>query len=219
MVNRRSFAALLLALTAGISAAAQSATTAESPEALARTLQQHYSKIQDFKASFEQTSRGGVLKVPSAKGEGTVVVKKPGRMRWDYTKPEPQQIVSDGSRMYSCVLDNKKWNCEAPVAMPRDDEAPSATLFLLGRGDILRDFRVSRVQGPIPNALALRLEPKKPDPDYAFLVIAFDPTTYQIRGLVTRNNDGSESTIVFNNIKVNTNISDKTFTPPRNATK
>ena len=51
-------------------------------------------------------------------------------------------IVSDGSRIYSCYLDTKE--CDDPQPMPKDDEAPTATLFLAGRADILRDFRVAR---------------------------------------------------------------------------
>ena len=62
---------------------------------------------------------------------------------------------------------------------------------------------------------ALRLEPRKPDPDYEYLVLAFDPASYQIRGLMTRDRQGGESTIVFSNIRQNTNIPDKTFAPPR----
>ena len=190
---------------------AQTTPPTSSPEELARALQKHYNEVRDFKASFVQTSGGGVLRV-NDKGEGTVAVKKPGRMRWDYTRPEKQQIVSDGARIYSCYLDTKE--CDDPQPMPKDDEAPTATLFLAGRADILRDFRVARVESPVAGTLALRLDPRKPDPDYEYLVVAFHPTTYQIRGLKTRNRQAGETTIVFNDIKENTGIPDKTFTPP-----
>jgi outer membrane lipoprotein carrier protein len=217
MPCHRSCLALLFVVAGGVCAGAQTAASASSPEALARSLQKNYSDIRDFKASFEQTSKGGVLR--GSRGEGTVAVKKPGRMRWDYTKPEKQVIVSDGVRIYTCYLETKEKECEDPIALPREDEAPSVTLFLLGRGDILRDFKVSRVQSPVRDTLALRLDPRKPDPDYEYLVVAFDPATYQIRGLMTRDRQASESTIVFSNIKVNSNIQDSTFKPPRNAAK
>jgi outer membrane lipoprotein carrier protein len=218
MINQRSFAALFLVVAGVVCARAQSAAPAAgSPEALARSLQQHYNGITDFKASFEQTSRGGVLR--ATKAEGMVAVKKPGRMRWDYEKPDKSQIVSDGARVYTCYLETKEWQCDDPVAMPKESEAPSVTLFLLGRGDILRDFRVSRVQSPVRDTVALRLDPRKPDPDFEYLIVSFDPMTYQIRGLTNRNREGSESTIVLSDIKVNTNISDKTFTPPAGARK
>jgi outer membrane lipoprotein carrier protein len=187
-----------------------------SAETLARSLQQNYNKVKDFRASFEQTQSGGVLKLPaskSPKGEGTVAVKKPGRMRWEYTKPDKQIIVSDGSQIYSCFLDTRE--CDPPQPVPRGDEAPSASLFLAGNADILRDFKVARVNSPVRDTIALRLDPRKPDPDYEYLVVAFDPKTYEIRGLMTRDRGAGETTIVFSNIKVNKGISDSTFTPPR----
>jgi outer membrane lipoprotein carrier protein len=213
---------LLAALTISVGATLGAQAPAQSAETLARTLQQHYDMIHDFKASFEQTSRGGVLQLPSGtKAVGTVEVKKPGRMRWDYAKPDPQLIVSDGTTIHSCYLDTKPPQCEDPEAVPHGDEAPSAMLFLAGRGDILRDFKVSRVESPVRGTLALRLDPRKPDPNYEYLVVAFDGDTYQIRGLMTRDRQSGESTIVFSNIKVNTNIPDKdfVFTPPRGAAK
>jgi outer membrane lipoprotein-sorting protein len=50
------------------------------------------------------------------KGEGTVAVKKPGRMRWDYTKPEKQQILSDGSHIYSCYRRHEGSGMRRPAA-------------------------------------------------------------------------------------------------------
>lgn len=193
-------------------------STAPAAETLARSLQQHYDKIRDFKATFEQTSGGGVLNVPS-KGEGTVEVKKPGRMRWVYTKPDKSLLVSDGVHIYNCYLDAKQIQCDPPADVPSGDDAPSAALFLAGKGDIMRDFKVARVESPVRNTLALRLDPRKPDPDYEYLVVAFDPDTYLIRALKTRDRQASDTTIVFNNIKTNTNIPDSTFkfTPPAGA--
>jgi outer membrane lipoprotein carrier protein len=219
---RRVLIAALAVSASGVLTSAQQATPAQSAETLARALQQHYDQIKDFKASFEQTSRGGVLQLPSGtKATGTVEVKKPGRMRWDYAKPEPQLIVSDGTTINQCYLDTRPPQCEEPQAVPRGDQAPSAMLFLAGRGDILRDFGVSRVDSPVRGTLALRLDPHKSDPNYEYLVVAFDADTYQIRGLMTRDRGASESTIVFSNIKVNTTIPDKdfVFTPPRGAAK
>jgi outer membrane lipoprotein carrier protein len=178
-----------------------------SAEALAQSLQQQYDKVRDFKASFVQTTKGAVLKVQS-KGEGTVAVKKPGKMRWEYTKPERQLIVSDGIRMYDYDPVTKELNV---AALPPDDQAPTATLFLAGKGNILRDFKVSKVDSPVAGTLALRLDPRRVDPDYEYLVVAFDPSSYQIRGLMTRDRQRGESTIVFSDIKPNTNIPDKTF--------
>ena len=211
-MNLRHLSGLALVIAAG--AATPLVGQQPSAEALAQSLQQQYDKVRDFKASFVQTTGGGVLRVEGSKGEGTVAVKKPGKMRWDYAKPEKQLIVSDGVRVYDYDPVTKELNV---AAVPSDDQAPTATLFLAGKGNILRDFKVAKIDSPIPGTLALRLDPRKADPDYEYLVVVFDPSTYQIRGLRTRDRLSGESTIVFSNIKQNTNIPDKEFefVPPR----
>ena len=200
-----SLATVLMAFAAGPSLVAQQ----QSAEALAQALQQRYDKVTDFKASFTQTTKGGVLRIQSKGGEGTVAVKKPGKMRWDYTKPEKQLIVSDGVRVYDYDPVTRELNV---AQAPSDDQAPTAALFLSGKGNILRDFKVSKVDSPVKGTLALRLDPRKAETEYVYLVIAFDPSSYQIRGLMTRDDQGGDTTIVFTDIKQNTNIPDKTFT-------
>ena len=205
MTPALTLAALLAALFSGLPLLAQE----QSAEALAQALQRQYDKVSDFKASFTQTTKGGVLRIESKSGEGTVQVKKPGKMRWDYTRPEKQLIVSDGVRVYDYDPVTRELNV---AEVPGDDQAPTATLFLSGKGNILRDFKVSKVDSPVKGTVALRLDPRKADPEYAHLIVAFDPSSYQIRGLRTRDDQGGETTIVFTDIKENTRIPDKTFT-------
>lgn len=202
----RHYLALATVLAATVTG---SALVAQQPtaDALAQSLQREYDRVSDFKASFVQTTQGAVLKVKS-KGEGTVAVKKPGKMRWEYTKPEKQLIVSDGARIYDYDPVTKELNVSA---VPSDAQAPTALLFLAGKGNILRDFKVSKVDSPVAGMMALRLDPRKADPDYEYLVVAFDPSSYQIRGLMTRDRQRGESLIVFSDIKPNTRIPDKTF--------
>src|SRR5205809_4991333 len=92
-----------------IAALAQSkaAPANPAPEALARSLQQRYEGIKDFSADFVHTYRGGVLR-QQAKEQGTVTVKKPGRMRWNYTAPEKKLFVSDGAKIYSYIPQDKQ---------------------------------------------------------------------------------------------------------------
>src|SRR5688572_851123 len=131
---------VLAALIATVATSLPAAQTRPAPDVLARSLQQEYNRVRDLRASFVQTARGGVLSVRS-RGEGTVVVKKPGRMRWDYSKPEKQSIISDGTRLIRYYPDTKEVDI---VDIPPDNQAPTAMLFLAGKGDVLRDFRVSR---------------------------------------------------------------------------
>jgi outer membrane lipoprotein carrier protein len=62
-----------------------------------QAVQQKYDRVKDFTADFTHTYEGGVLKKKSTE-RGTVQIKKPGRMRWEYTAPEKKTFVSDGRR-------------------------------------------------------------------------------------------------------------------------
>ena len=70
-------------------------------------MQAHYQSIRDFSADFVQSYRGGVLKTKTQES-GTVAVKKPGKMRWTYTKPERKEFVSDGVKLYWYVPEDKQ---------------------------------------------------------------------------------------------------------------
>ena len=204
------FAAVLL--TVGALPALLGAQTERSADAVARGLQARYQGVQDFSADFVQSYRGGVLKTPS-NSKGTVAVKKPGKMRWIYTSPERQEIVSDGRQTYWYVPEDKQVTVSDAGAA--DQGLPA--LFLSGKGDISRDFTPSFVKAPAADMLALKLVPRRPQPEYEYLVVALDPASLQLRMLTTRDRQGGESTLTLTNMKENRRLSDKdfVFTPPR----
>jgi outer membrane lipoprotein carrier protein len=195
-----------IALCAAVSATVV-AQSRPAPEALARSLQQRYRGIKDFSADFVHSYRGGVLKTQSQE-RGKVTVKKPSRMRWTYTTPEKKEFVSDGVKIYSHIPQDKQ---VIVSDVPADNQATTPALFLAGKGDIVRDFSASYAQTTIPGTLALKLTPRRNEPDYEYLVVAVDPGTLQIRALTTRDHEGGESTIAFTNLKENQGISDKAF--------
>jgi outer membrane lipoprotein carrier protein len=198
------FAAMTMCVAVVVTAAAQSRPA---PEALARSLQQRYQGIKDFSADFVHSYRGGVLKTQSQE-RGKVIVKKPSRMRWTYTMPEKKEFVSDGAKIYSYIPQDKQ---VIVSNVPADNQATTPALFLAGKGDIVRDFSATYAEPAIPGTLALKLTPRRSEPDYEYLVVAVDPASLQIRALTTRDREGGESTLVFTNLKENQGISDKAF--------
>src|SRR5260221_6426022 len=74
---------------------------------LAAALQRKYDGIKDFSADFTHAYQGGVLRKQITE-RGRLIVKKPGKMRWDYTEPEPKQFVSDGVKVYSYIPQAKQ---------------------------------------------------------------------------------------------------------------
>jgi outer membrane lipoprotein carrier protein len=197
---------LLSLLLAGLSVAAQ---TPERPPAqeVASALQRKYDAIRDFTADFVQESEGGLLRKKQSE-RGFVQVKKPGKMRWDYKAPEPKVFVSDGRRIYLHVpADNQV--IITPV--PEQDQATTAVLFLVGKGNLARDFTVSYADGGSADTYVLKLLPKLPERDYDWLQIEVDRRTLQIRSLSAADVQGGRSAFRFSNFKENTGLSDKTF--------
>ncbi len=177
---------------------------------LASALQRKYDGIKDFSADFAHAYEGGVLRKKITE-RGHLLVKKPGKMRWDYTAPEPKQFVSDGSKMYSYIPQDKQ---VIVVTVPPEDEATTPTLFLAGKGNLTRDFTPSLVEPPAgapAGSRALKLVPKTRQRDYDWLTLVVDPATLSIRGLVTVDGQGGTSSFSFTNMKENVGLSDKEF--------
>src|SRR3954466_31010 len=85
---------------------------------LAQSLQHKYDTIRDFSADFVHTYTGGVLHKQITE-RGKVLVKKPGKMRWEYTSPEKKLFISDGVRVYQYIpADNQV----TQGAAPKDDQ-------------------------------------------------------------------------------------------------
>lgn len=173
----------------------------------ARALQQKYDTVKDFSADFTHTYEGGVLKRKSTE-RGKVQVKKPGRMRWEYTSPEKKTFVSDGRMIYSYIPADKQ---VIRSAVPTDDEATTAVLFLAGKGNLTRDFNVSYVEGGAADTWTLRLDPKLKQRDYDWLVVEVDRASLQIRGLTAADRQAGRSTFRFRAYRENTGVADNVF--------
>ena len=181
----------------------------ESAEVVARALQAKYDLVRDFSADFVHAYRGGVLH-QTATEQGRLLVKKPGKMRWEYTSPERKVFVSDGRKLYSYLPQDKQ---VIVSDVPDEDHATTPALFLTGKGNLQRDFTVTYVEldGVPTGTTILKLSPRRREPEYDWLVLAVDPRTLVLRALVTIDSQGGRSTFTFTNLKENVRIADKEF--------
>ena len=202
-----------LALSAALAALLVVDTRAADPTAaeLAEALQRKYDAVKDFSADFVHTYQGGVLKKQLTE-RGTVLIKKPGKMRWDYTTPEKKQFVSDGAKVYFYIPADKQ---VLVSSVPKNAAAATPALFLAGKGRLTSEFTPSLVELPagLPaGSRALKLVPKSKQSDYDWLVLAVDPATLAIQGLVTIDAQGGTSTFAFTKLKENVGLADTQFT-------
>jgi len=182
----RLIACVLLALVAaGFVLGAQ--TPQGTADQLAARIQQRYDTVRDFEGDFVHSYQGGLLRTKTTE-QGTVAIKRPGRMRWVYTKPERKEFVSDGQRVYSYLPRDKQ-----VIVSPMPDAAQTTpALFLSGRGNLVRDFTAefTELPTPTPGLLAVKLTPRKADPEVDWLILGVDQTTHQIKQLVALDRQG-----------------------------
>jgi outer membrane lipoprotein carrier protein len=197
-------ALLLSAIVAAVPAAEQSASE------LAAAVQKKIDGIKDFSTDFTHAYEGGVLRKQITE-RGHLIVKKPGKMRWDYTSPETKQFISDGVKMYSYMPQDKQ---VIVSSVPPDDQATTPALFLAGKGSLTRDFTASLVDAPAgmpAGTRGLKLVPKTRQQDYDWLMLVVDPGTLAIRGLQTVDAQGGKSSFSFVNLQENVGLADKDF--------
>jgi outer membrane lipoprotein carrier protein len=201
---------LVVAAAALIFPALDARAGGQTATALAQSLQRKYDGVRDFSADFVHTYQGGVLRKTLTE-RGRVAIKKPGLMRWDYASPERKQFVSDGSRLYFYIPADKQV-IVSPI--PADGEASTPILFLAGKASLSRDFTPSEIELPAgmpAGSRALKLVPNSKQPDYDWLVLAVDPSSLALRGLMTVDAQGGTSAFAFTNLKENSGLTDDQF--------
>jgi outer membrane lipoprotein carrier protein len=204
MMTTPSVIALLLAVAVAGPSARQAAPDASE---VAAALQRKYDQVRDFSAGFTHQHEGGPLRRKLVE-QGTLQVKKPGRMRWEYDAPDEKVFVSNGRQLYFYDPANNQVTISE---VPQGDQAASAALFLSGRGNLTRDFTVSFTKGGPAETYALRLDPKTPQDEYDWLELVADRRTLQIQSLTAVEKQGGRSTFIFSRFRENTGVPESTF--------
>lgn len=189
--------ALLLAFLS-FSALAVSAQT--ELDRLVNGLQSKYNKVSSLSADFTQvhTSRDQ----RERRENGHLLLKKPGRMKWDYIAPEEKHFISDGKWLYEYIPAEKAVT-RSSIKETGDMRAPFA--FLLGQGKLRSEFRRIEFSDESPvkaGNKVLRMIPRHLQ-DFDELRIELDPDTFQIERLSLIEPDRDRSDFIFSNMKEN----------------
>ncbi len=170
-------------------------------------LQNKYDHISSFEARFEQTFRSrGISETES----GIVMMKRPGRMYWEYKSPVEKYFVADGKKTYFYVPKDH----QVLVSDLDLENEQSPLLFLLGRADIERDYLVSsenEAETIDADDFILRLTPRKPQPDFSYVLVEIAPSDYLIRRLTVVEPIGQENEYLLTDFQQNVQIPDRVF--------
>ena len=166
-------------------------------------LQQHYDCSGSLQANFDETlsSPGGMARTR----KGTVYFRKLGRMRWEFAAPSEGTIVSDGNTVYDYEKDLNQV-VELPVSKALKS---SATAFLLGLGNIRRDFKVSMPAVSSGDGLVHVILTPKLGGDT--MELGLDPKSYDIVNFKLTNQVGGVTELKFSDIRINVALDDSLF--------
>jgi outer membrane lipoprotein carrier protein len=218
MDQRMKLAALAL-LTASLAVLATAdAAAAQSLDEVVRGLEAAYGRMTDLKAEFSQSSFNKSLN-QTIPAQGVVSLKRGGKLRWEYSEPTRQEIVSDGKTLWVYTPSLNQVNTgPAPEAL-----AGPAGSFLAGLGKVREHFHVRFLNPAQPRDgegnIVLDLTPKQPLPTLARLVLALEPKQWEVRKAVVYDQFENAVTMRFAKIVMNGGLSDRlfTFAPPPNT--
>jgi len=197
--------------------AAEAQVRAVTAESVAATVQAFYDQTKSLEAHFYQTYFNRLYDKYD-RSQGTVRFQKPGKMRWDYAKPNGKVLVSNGKRLL--VYEPGDTAADKGQVFERamgDSELPQALSFLTGTGKLIDDFTfrlLDAKQQGFTAGYVLELMPKKASPHYERILFYVDGDAARA-GLVHRvlivDGSGNRNRFDFKNMKFNRVVDTKPF--------
>ena len=209
MIKGRSFFALIyLCLLFCIdNAIAQTETTIESGYTKLDTLLNSLGTIQADFIQVVKDNRDQEIE----RSSGQLQIKRPGKFRWEYKKPNLQALVSDGQRLwiYDAELEQ--------VTINRIDASlmGSPAMLLSGKDGLRANFEIEHVEQRTDLVL-INLSPKV-SASSDFKLIQVSIRGEQLVGMSLTDKLGQTTSLQFTQFKRNPKLSDSqfVFTPPK----
>ena len=103
--------------------------------AVAKAVDEHYNRLRSLQAEFTETYRGAGMDRTES---GTLWLKKPGKMRWEYRSPRDKLFLSDGKDAWFYVPGDKQAR-KTPMRKLEDLRSPLG--FLLGKTRLEKELQ------------------------------------------------------------------------------
>ncbi len=181
---------------------------------LAGRVDRYYNTLQSFEADFTESYTGpGILRSES----GTLQLKQPGRMRWDYKTPTAKLFLTDGKNAWFYVPGEQQ---ARRTAIKQLDDLRSPLRYLLGHAKLEKELNGLSLAPDVTPTTAgnavLRGIPKGLEDRVREVLLEISPASGRIDRIVIHEIDGSTTEFRFGKMLLNTAIPDARFrfTPP-----
>jgi outer membrane lipoprotein carrier protein len=176
-------------------------------DALAR-LNTFVSEVSTFEATFSQTVIGADGQIVD-EASGLFQLARPGKFRWLYEQPFPQEIVADGEQIWFYDVDLEQ------VTVKSQNEALADTPASLLAGKVLPEDQYQIETIPSDDGLFwVTLIPKQVDTGFQVITLAFDEDS--LRQMIMRDSFDQRTRLTFSQVKENVQLPADIFdfTPP-----
>ena len=161
-------------------------------------LDDFFANIKSMKADFHQVLLDGKGK-PVKEAEGTLVMQRPGKFRWDYVAPFKQLIVADGKKIW--IYDSE---LEQATVKPMDATLGDTPALLLSGDRPLKDNFMITDLGIIDGQDWVELKPKGGDSGFERVRLGFGKEDIEVLELL--DNFGQTTKLNFTKLRRNPNV-------------
>src|SRR5689334_20828727 len=181
--------------------------------ATAEAVDQHYNRLKSLKSLFAETYQApGISRTES----GTLWLKKPGRMRWEYKEPREKLFLADSHTAYFYVPGERQ---ARKTSIKNLDDIRSPLRYLLGKTKLEKEINGLSLALDVPplqqGDVVLRGVPKSMSDRISEVVLEISPA-HQIVRIRILEVDGTTTDFRFSQIEENVPVQDSLFrfTPP-----
>jgi outer membrane lipoprotein carrier protein len=197
----------LLLIAAGTAGAAR-ADEADTLRLVAR-MESYYRKSPGITADFVQILESRTLGRPQEES-GTLSLKPPGKMRWEYSNPRGKIAVTDGAHAFLYLPEDRQVIVGTIGEM---DSGAVTSRLLLGGAPLSRDFKVEGERSPEkPGIWLVKLTPRSGDFPYDSVSLDVEDATGAIRSIRLLDPLGNRMEYRFDHLQVVRTLPDRIFT-------
>jgi outer membrane lipoprotein carrier protein len=200
------FLALLVISTAGVA-------QQRDLKGVAHAVDDYYNHLKSLKAQFTEVYQGqGMSRTES----GTLWLKKPGRMRWEYHVPREKLFLIDSDHAYFYVVGEQQ---ARKTPLRNLDDIRSPLRYLLGKTKLEKELEGLSLAPDLtplqPGDIVLRGLPKSMKDRITSVVLEISPR-HEIDRIVIHGTDDSVTDFRFSQLEANVPVQDSLFrfTPP-----
>ena len=195
-------------LVLGVAAVIASGSAAPDVHSIAQAVDERYNHLHTLQTDFTEIYRGaGTERTES----GTLWLKKPGKMRWEYRSPREKLFLTDGKDAWFYVPGERQVR---RTAVKKLDDLRSPLAFLLGKTKLEKELQgLSLAPDVAPLAagdVTLRGVPKSLADRVSQVLLEITPEHW-IRRIMIEEVDGSVTEYRFSNYRENVDLPDQRF--------